>query len=150
MPAIIFENEKKSLDVLPGTNLRKAALQSGVHLYSPFHRVFHLNVSAGPLRFPCGSDIVEIVDGKGVNARTDEEEAIVLGRWLKQRKVSPNHRLACCVEVKGDVTVRTLPKVDIDKEATKVRAGFIGVVLAFFLLMAGILGLIGLDLIKKL
>jgi ferredoxin len=150
MPAIHFENEHKSLDVLPGTNLRKAALKSGIHLYKPLHRVFHLNLDLGPVKFPCGADIVEVVDGKGVSPRTPEEEAVISGRWILKRKVAPNLRLACQVKVNSDVIVRTMPKLEVDREATKHRVGFLTVVGAFFLLMAAVMALIGLDLVKKI
>ena len=150
MPAIHFLNEHKSLDVLPGTNLRKAALKSGIHLYKPLHRVFHFNLDLGPLKFPCGSDIVEIVEGKGINARTPAEEGVITGRWLLQRKVAPNYRLACQIVVNGDMTVKTMPKLEVDPKATKARFGFIAVVGGFLLMMAVILTLIGLDLVKKL
>src|SRR5574341_381314 len=110
MPAIHFINEHKSLDVLPGTNLRSAALKSGIHLYKPFFRVFHLNLNVGPLKFPCASDVIEVVDGKGASARTPEEENALSGRWILKRKITPNYRLACQVVVNGDVTVKTMPK----------------------------------------
>ncbi|MCI0706804.1 MAG: hypothetical protein L0Y80_04870 [Ignavibacteriae bacterium] len=148
MPAIHFERERKSLDVLPGTNLRTAALKSGIELYSTLHRVFHANLEMGPVKFPCGADVIEIVEGKGINARTPEEEAVIAGRWFLKRKVAPNMRLACQVAVNGDVTVRTMPVRELDKEETKQRVGFLGVVGGFFLLMALMLGLIGLDLVK--
>ncbi|MBI4429830.1 MAG: hypothetical protein HY562_12015 [Ignavibacteriales bacterium] len=150
MPAIHFLNEHTSLDVLPGTNLRKAALKSGIHLYAPLHRVFHLNLNLGPLKFPCGSDVIEVVDGKGINARTHTEEDVISGRWLMKRKVSPNHRLACQVVVNGDVTVKTRPKLEVDPRATKNRVAFLGVVGGFLLMMLAVLALIGLDLVKKL
>ncbi|HEY4611812.1 MAG TPA: hypothetical protein VII11_02395 [Bacteroidota bacterium] len=148
MPAIHFENEHKSLDVLPGTNLRTAALKSGIQLYSPLHRVFHLNLDLGPVQFPCGADIIEVIDGKGMNARTPEEETVISGRWIRKRKVPANLRLACQVTVNGDLKVRTMPKLELDPEATKQRIGFLGVVGGFFFLMAVIFGLIGLDLVK--
>jgi hypothetical protein len=147
MPAIHFENEHKSLEVLPGTNLRRAALKSGIRLYKPFHRVFHLNLELGPLKFPCASDLVEIVDGKGVNARTPEEERLVAGRIIK-RKVTPSLRLACQVNVTGDVKVRTMPRVEIDREETKNQIGYLGILGAFGLLMLAILALMALDLVK--
>ncbi|MBI3005614.1 MAG: hypothetical protein HYY49_09400 [Ignavibacteriales bacterium] len=150
MPAIHFLNEHTSLDVLPGTNLRKAALKSGIHLYKPLHRVFHVNLVLGPLKFPCGADIIEVVDGKGINARTPAEEDVIAGRWLLKRKVSANHRLACQVVVNGDVTVKTMPKLEVDPKATKARIGFLTVVGGFLLMMLAILALIGLDLVKKL
>jgi hypothetical protein len=148
MPSVQFEREQKSLDVLPGTNLRNAALKSGIHLYKPLHRVFHLNVNLGPIKFPCGSDVIELVDGKGVNARSPEEEKALAGRFFLKRKVTPNLRLACQVQVSGDIKVRTLPRVEIDKEETKRHLGYLGVLGIFGFLMLLIFTLIGLDLVK--
>ena len=148
MPAIRFENDHKALDVLPGTNVRTAALKSGVHLYSPFFRVFHLNISSGPINFPCGADVVEVVEAKGLNARSPEEEELISGRFFIKRKVTPNLRLACQMNVNGDVTVRTLPKLVVDRDATRQRIGFLSVVGGFFLAMALLFAVIGLDLVK--
>lgn len=150
MPVIQFENEHKSLDVLPGTNLRTAALKSGISLYNPLKRVFHINLNAGPIKFPCGSDIVEIQDGKGTNPRSPEEEKIISGRFLIKRKVTPNLRLACQVQVKGDLIVRTQPKVDIDKDETKVRLAYVLIFAIFTALMLLTFALIGLDLVRKI
>ncbi len=150
MPAIHVENEHKSIEVLPGTNLRKAALKTGLNLYCPFYRVFHLNLDLGPVKFPCGADVIELVDGKGVNSRSPQEEAVIRGRWLLKRKVTPAHRLACQVQVNGDITIRTRPTLEADPIATKQHIGFLGVVGAFFLFMAIIFALIGLDLVKLL
>lgn len=149
MPAIHFLTDRKSIDVLPGTNLRKAALRSGIQLYSPLHRLLHLNVVLGPISFPCSSDVVEIVDGKGVNPRTPEEETLIAGRLLK-RKVTPSMRLACMVQVNGDISVRTLPAREIDKDATKGSIGYLAVLGAFLLLMLVIFGMMALDLVKVL
>ncbi len=150
MPAIHFENEQKSLNVLPGTNLRTAALKSGIHLYKPLSRVFHVNFAVGPIKFPCGSDIIEVVDGKGINPRTPEEADVISGRFIVKRKVPPTARLACLVNVNGDVVVRTMPKLEVDRDATKQRIGFLSVVGGFFLLMALVFALIGLDLVKMI
>lgn len=149
MPAVHFLTERKSIEVLPGTNLRQAALRSGIQLYSTLHRVFHLNLNLGPISFPCASDVVEIVEGKGVNPRTPEEEALIAGRLLK-RKVTPAMRLACQVQVTGDISVRTLVTREFDKDATKGSVGYIAVLGVFLLLMLVIFGLMALDLVKVL
>jgi hypothetical protein len=149
MPAVHFLTDRKSIDLLPGTNLRKAALRSGIQLYSPLHRVFHLNLRLGPVSFPCASDVVEIVDGKGMNPRTPEEEALIAGRLLK-RKVTPAMRLACQVQVNGDISVRTLVTREIDREATKAAVGYIAVIALFLLVMLGIFGMMALDMVKML
>jgi len=149
MAAVHFINEHKSIDVLPGANLRKAALLSGVQLYSPLHRVFHLNLKLGPVSLPCSSDVVEIVDGKGVNARTPDEETLIAGRLIKH-KVTPSMRLACQVIVNGDITVRTLPERELDVEGTKNTVGYLAVAVVFLILMLGMFGLMALDLVKAL
>lgn len=149
MPSVQFLNDHKSIDVLPGTNLRAAAMKSGIQLYKPFNRLFHLHLKLGPLDFPCASDVIEIVDGKGVNVRTPEEERLIAGRLFK-RKVTPALRLACQVQVNGDISVRTLPTLERDHEETKRTIGFLGALGAFLLLMLVMFGMMALDLVKKL
>lgn len=149
MPTVQFLNDHKSIDVLPGANLREAALKSGIHLYRPLNRVLHLYIKAGPVSFPCASDVVEIVDGKGVNSRTPDEERLIAGRLLK-KKVSPVMRLACQVEVKGDISVRTLPPRELDLEETKRTLGFFGALGTFLLLMLVMFGMMALDLTQRL
>jgi ferredoxin len=149
MPTIVFEREHKSLDVLPGTNLRKAALKSGIHLYSPFWRVFHANLQLGPVSFPCAADVVAI-DGKGVNARTEEEEMLIAGRYLVKRKVTPELRLACQVSVTGDIRVTTRPAREIDWAETKRAVQYALVVGFFSVALLVTFALIALDLVSKL
>ncbi len=149
MPTVQFLNEHKSLDVLPGTNLRKAALKSGIRLYGTMQRVFHLHVNVGPLMIPCTSDVVEIVNGKGVNARTPDEEKLISGRLLK-RKVTPTHRLACMVQVNGDISVKTMPERELDIPETKRHLGFFAALGIFGLLMLLTFGIIALDLVNLL
>jgi len=149
MPTVHFLNSNKSLDVLPGANLREAALKAGIQLYKPFSRVFHLNLSIGPVRIACASDVVELVDGKGVNPRTADEERLISGRFLK-RKVGPNHRLACHVQVNGDISLRTTPVLELDLQETKRQVGFFAVLGIFTLLMILTFAVMSLDLIKAL
>lgn len=149
MPSVSFEKEHVSLDLLPGSNLRLAALKSGIHLYNPLWRVLHANADLGAIKFPCGGDVVEI-EGKGVNARTEEEELLIAGRYLIKRKVTPNLRLACQVTVTGDIKVRTLPARELDPLETKRAVQYAGVMTAFLLGMGIIMILIALDLVQKI
>lgn len=149
MPAINFITEHRVLNVLPGTNLRKAALKSGVQIYSPLYRVFHFNLDLGPVSLNSTTDVIDIVEGKGVNARTEAEEALVAGRFLK-RKVMPGHRLASQVVVNGDITVRTMLTREIDWPATKMNLGYYAAVGTFFLFTLFLFAFLGLDLIKKI
>ncbi|MEX2115538.1 MAG: hypothetical protein WEB37_01525 [Bacteroidota bacterium] len=149
MPTIHFLNNHKSIDVLPGTNLRKAALKAGIGLASPLQRFLRVNLQLGPVSIPCTSDVVEITEGKGVNARTPDEERLLAGRILK-RKVLPSHRLACQVQVNGDITVRTRPSRELDLEETKRHAGFFAALGLFTLIMLLTFAVMGLDLVKIL
>ncbi|GJQ21420.1 MAG: hypothetical protein HBSIN02_17750 [Bacteroidia bacterium] len=149
MPAIHFLDHHKTVDVLPGANLRKAALKAGVGLYPPLRRLFSLNVEMGPIKIPCRSDVVEVVDGKGVNPRTREEEQWITGRVFK-RKVGPQHRLACQVQVHGDISIRMVRNLVLDREETKRSLGYLAALGIFALLMAVTFGVMALDLIKAL
>ena len=148
MPTIHFVNDHKSVDVLPGANLRQAALKAGIGLANPLQRIFRVNLQLGPVNIPCTSDVVEI-EGKGVNARTPDEEALIGGRILK-RKVLPNYRLACQVQVTGDITVRTRPSRELDLDETKRHAGYFAALGLFALLMLLTFAVMGLDLVKIL
>lgn len=149
MPAVNFVNEHKVLDVMPGTNLRKTALKSGIPLYNSLKRVFDVNLQLGPLAIPSRFDVVEIVEGKGVNPRSPDEEERMSGLVIK-KKVTPTMRLASYVQVNGDITVKTMPVLEIDKARTMQNLGYLGVLSGFVLLMGIIFGMIGLDLVKKL
>jgi len=149
MPSIYFVNEKKTLDALPGANLRDIALQAGIPLYRTFQRIFHVNFKLGPLNIFSAADIVEI-EGKGVNNRSEEELKALGGRLLAQYRVNPNLRIASQVVVTGDVSVKTLAMRELDKKLTKERFGFLAVVTGFVVLMLAMFALVGLDLVKKM
>ncbi len=149
MASVHFIREGKTLDVLPGTNLRSVAVQSGIALEHPIRRVFRANVHAGPFRIFSSSDVVGI-EGKGVNIRSEEEEHALGGRFLKRYKVTPALRLASQVFVTGDITVRTRMEREIDRKGTREQAGYLALVSGFALLMILMLAMAGLDLVKKM
>jgi hypothetical protein len=149
MASISFINERKTLDALPGTNLRELALQSGIPLYKTVQRIVHFNLNLGPVKFFSSADTVEI-EGKGVNGRTDEESKALEGRFLAKYKVPPNLRIASQVTITGDISVRTLAVRELDKRLTKERLGYLAVLTSFVLLMLLMLALVGLDLVKKI
>lgn len=149
MASVNFVNERKSLDALPGTNLRDLALQAGIPLYKTLQRIFHINLKLGPLKFFSASDIVEI-EGKGVNPRSEEEFKALEGRLFAKYKVSPSLRIASQVKVTGDVSVKTLAAREMDKRLTRERIGYLAVVAGFAVLMLAMLALVGLDLVKKM
>lgn len=149
MPSIYFVNERKTLDALPGTNLRELALRAGIALSKNLDRVFHVNLKLGPLRVFSASDVVEI-DGKGANARSEEELKALEGRFLRKYKLNPNLRIASQVTLAGDVSVRTFAVREVDKKLTKERMGYLVVVATFGILMLVMFALVGLDLVKRM
>jgi hypothetical protein len=149
MASIVFVNERKTLNALPGTNLRELALQAGIPLYRPFQRIAHINLKIGPLNIFSASDVVEI-DGKGVNNRSDEEAKALEGRLLAKYKMTPALRIASQVTITGDVSVKTLVTRELDKKLTKERLGYLALVTSFAILILFMFALVGLDLVKKM
>ena len=149
MPSVYFVNEGRTLDVLPGTNLRELAFQGGIPLYKALPRILHFNFKLGPLKVFSASDVVE-VEGKGANSRSEEELKALEGRLLTKYKVNPNYRIASQVLISGDVLVRTLVKRELAKKLTKERLRYLAVVVSFAVLVLVMLALVGLDLVKKM
>ena len=144
MPVVEFVKEGKRYDVPPGTNLRKYALKCQIPVYKGINRL--LNCRGHRL---CGTCRVELLDGKGIPARTPAEEDTLIGKLLLAKKLTPNLRLACQVTVNGDVRVMTRPNVELDKELTKQRIILSGIFLGFGLVFLLMFGMIFFDLLKK-
>ena len=113
MPIVKFINEKKEIEVPEGANLRQEAIKAGINLYPNVHRV--LNCHGFRL---CGSCRVRIVKGA--------DRANSMGAFEKFRfRYFPDHvpmayvgnedtmRLACAVEVRGDIYVETQPPLNL-------------------------------------
>ncbi len=148
MASVYFVNERKTLDALPGTNLRDIALRAGIPLSKPFRRMFPTRLKLGPLQIFSAADVVE-VEGKGVLGQSERELKVLEGRLLTRYKVTPNLRVASQVTVMdGDVSVRTLVARHPDKQLTRERIGYLAVVGIFAVLMITMLALVGLDLVK--
>lgn len=144
MPVVEFVREGKKYDVPPGTNLRKFGLKCNIPIYKGINRL--LNCRGHRL---CGTCRVEILDGKGATPRTPAEEATLIGKFLLAKKITPNLRLSCQVNVNGDVKVMTQPRVDMDKELTRQRAILFGIFSGFGLVFLFMFALIVFDLLKK-
>jgi ferredoxin len=144
MPVVEFVKEGKRYDVPPGTNLRKFALKCQISPYKGINKL--LNCRGHQL---CGTCRVEVLDGKGIPARTPAEEETLVGRLLRAKKLTPNLRLSCRVTVTADIKVLTQPAVELDKELTKQRTILTGIFLGFGLVFLLMFGMIFLDLLKK-
>jgi ferredoxin len=93
MPKITFEKERIQVLVPMHANLREVAIANDIPIYSGFAKVANCKGNGR-----CGTCRVEI-DGP-VTLRNAVEEAKLKGL--------PNLRLACQVEIQGDLTVRTV------------------------------------------
>jgi ferredoxin len=126
MPTITFVNEKKEIQVPAGANLRKEAINAGVNLYYGFNGV---GQTANRLLNchglgACGTCRVLVTKGM------ENTNPLTLREKVKFRSILPTPvpdplpclayighedtmRLACCVEVKGDISVETNPQLDL-------------------------------------
>ncbi len=143
MPIVTFVREGKRLDVPVGANLRKVALKAGLPIYKG--KDILLNCRGNML---CGTCRLEVLDKKNVSARSSLERLTLRGRFLIARKVPDTLRLSCQVTVNGDITVRTQPEVEFDKEETKTRFVLVGIFGFFGLVILAILVILGLEIVK--
>src|SRR4051812_31781406 len=115
MPTIKFLNEKKTVEVPDGTNLRKAAIREGVQLYPFPHNVLNC-MGMGQ----CASCKVLIKKGAENVRPAGWWERI---RWYLGPLAFFYHlghekeiRLACKVQVHGDIEVETQPSMNLHGE----------------------------------
>lgn len=144
MPVVTFYNEHRSHEAEAGTNLRE--FMRRVHI-TPYSGLDVLANCRGH-NF-CGTCAVEIVDGKGASARSQDEEATLRGNLAIARVVDKNMRLACQTTITGDMLVKTHPVLPIDKVQTKQRFMLIGISSFFLIVMGGMFVWLFLDMIRK-
>ena len=145
MPVVTFYNEHRSLEVEAGTNLRRFMLDVNVTPY----RGLDMLLNCRGHNF-CGTCAVEIVDGKGVSLRGQDEEATLVGNLMVARAVDKNVRLACQSTIVGDVIVKTFPDRPVDKEKTQQRLMLIGIASFFGLVLAVMFVFLLLDMINAI
>ena len=114
MPTVKFVNEKKSIEVPEGANLRKEAMKAGVEVYSGIHKVLHC-----PGIGCCGSCRVRIVKGTENVSRQGWREklrflAFVLDPFAFFHRLGQEDelRLSCQTRVKGNIEVETHPPMN--------------------------------------
>jgi ferredoxin len=115
MPSVKFLNEKKTIEVPPGANLRKEALKAGIELYPGVHQ--YLNCHG--LR-QCASCRVMIKKGKeNVNRQgLVEKLRLIAGPITYFARIGHEEelRLACATRVLGDIEVETKPSINLHGE----------------------------------
>jgi ferredoxin len=94
MPKVTFEKERLQVLVPMHSNLRQLAVSNNIGIYAGLAKVANCRGNGR-----CGTCRVEI-QGSGIKPRNAVEEA--------KLKDVPNVRLACQIEVLGDLTVKTL------------------------------------------
>ena len=93
MPKVTFEKERIQVLVPMHANLRELAVANGIGVYVGLAKVANCRGNGR-----CGTCRVEI-SGSGIKPRNAIEDA--------KLKDVPNLRLACQIEVLGDLTVKT-------------------------------------------
>ena len=115
MPQVTFVNEKKTIDVPAGANLRKEAMKNGIEIYSGIHRIFNCHGLGG-----CASCQVEITKGQENLSRPGLLERLrgFLGPLFFFAKLDKGDalRLSCKTCVKGDCEVKTHPEMNLHGE----------------------------------
>ena len=115
MPSVKFKNEKKSIEVAEGANLRKEAMKNGVELYSGPHR--YVNCLGNGVCCSCR-----------VHVKSGTENVSKPGLWEKLNmwinpfgfiaRIGHEHevRLACQTKVYGDCEVEVRPELNLHGE----------------------------------
>lgn len=112
MPTVTFVNEKKSIEVPAGANLRREAIKAGVQLYWGPHKL--LNCRGLGLCASC-----RVVVRKGIEncSRQGAFEKFVMGPpmhpllFFARIGNEQTLRLACQLRVNGDIDVETTPPI---------------------------------------
>jgi ferredoxin len=98
VPTITFVRENKQVEIPEGDHIRYPALENDVQVYCGLWK--YANCHGNGL---CGTDRVAVSPSTNTNELTFQEKF-----WLrKDLKKNPHIRLACQVQVFGDVSVDT-------------------------------------------
>lgn len=110
MPTVKFVNEKKSIEVPEGANLRREAIRNGVELYSGPHRYVNC-MGFGQ----CASCRVHVVKGEENVSKQGlfEKARLFLGplTFFARLNNEKRLRLACQTRVLGDCEIVTHPPI---------------------------------------
>ena len=108
MPTVKFVNEKQTIEVPEGANLRKVAMKAGVQLYSGPHKILNCRGFG-----QCASCQVNICKGEQNVSPQGllERLRLLLGPLTFFSRLGRENtlRLSCQTKVRGDVDVETHP-----------------------------------------
>src|ERR1043165_4173768 len=112
MPSVKFVKEKKTIEVPEGANLRKAAMQNGVEVYSGIHKVLHC-----PGWGLCTTCKVNVTKGADNVSRQGFWEKLNFTlhplTFFTRLGREKETRLACQTKVCGDIEVETHPELNL-------------------------------------
>jgi len=115
MPKVTFVNEKKEIEVPPGSNLRTEATKAGVAIYKGIDK--YLNCMGFGL---CGTCRVLVKSGmENLSPKSVMEKINLNAHPLTMFAVIGHEtemRLACQVAVNGDCTIETTPALNVAGE----------------------------------
>jgi len=116
MPQVKFVNEKQTVDVPEGANLRREARKAGVNLYWGPHQLMNCRGMG-----MCGSCHVEVTKGEENLKKPGLWERLCMSLHpalflAKQTEKKEHLRLACQAKVMGDCEVKTQPDVNLNGE----------------------------------
>jgi len=113
MPTVTFVNEKKTIEVPVGANLRKEAIKAGVQIYPVPHN--YLNCMGNGLCCSCRVLVkkgLENCSPQGVLEKaallTSPDPRVFFTRLGHEQDL----RLACKMRVNGDIEVETKPALN--------------------------------------
>lgn len=111
MPTVKFINEKRTIEVPAGSNLRAEARKAGVELHPGIHRVLNCLGNAG-----CGSCRVLVKKGQENVPQRGIRERItpIINPLVAMARIGHEDelRLACQMTVNGDIEVETQPPMN--------------------------------------
>ena len=115
MPNVKFINEKRTVEVPEGANLRKEAMKNGAELYSGPDR--YLNCRGFGL---CGCCRVHVKSGKENLNRMGVWEWLMTRfhpiRWWVRIGEEDKMRLACQTKIYGDCEIEERPEMNLHGE----------------------------------
>lgn len=115
MPTVTFVKEKKSIEVPAGANLRQEAMKAGIQLYPPIHRT----VNCMGLGMCCSCRVI-VQEGLDHASRQGMFEKLSLLSnplgFFARIGHEKDLRLACQLQVNGDMKVETQPPLNLHGE----------------------------------
>lgn len=112
MPTITFVKEKKTVEVPAGANLRKEALKAGVQLYPVPHN--YVNCMGLGLCHSCRVTIKKGLENVSTQGLFEKVSMTCLNplTFFARLGNEKTLRLACQLQVNGDVEVETKPPMN--------------------------------------